>query len=266
MPPLFPLTLALYAVACTLYCVAVAQPQLGTLARAARLVLALAFVSHAVDIGWLCLHGHSPSSEAREAVFFAAWAAIGVLLLFTVRTPLPVVAVLVAPLALFLIVAARLAPAEMPRTASVLRSLHIFCATLGLALFTVAAGTSIIYLLTERQLKGHHLGQLGKRGPALFTLDALGRRSILLGFAVFTLALVTGGVFLASHATWTAAALLQPQYLLSIVTWVLYAVLLVSRAAYGMRGRRAALLTLIGYAAAMGVLLIYYLRGLREGL
>jgi ABC-type uncharacterized transport system permease subunit len=46
---------------------------------------------------------------------------------------------------------------------------------------------------------------------------------------------------------------------------VLYAVLLVARATYGMRGRKAALLTLAGYAAALSVLLIYYLRGLREG-
>jgi ABC-type uncharacterized transport system permease subunit len=44
------------------------------------------------------------------------------------------------------------------------------------------------------------------------------------------------------------------------VTWIFYAVLLIVRQTYGWRGRRAARLTLAGFAAALIVLLIYLVR------
>jgi hypothetical protein len=75
MPPLFPFTLALYAVACALY---LAHLLAGStvadgLARAARAALGVAFAAQAVDIGWLCIHGLHPVINAREALSFAAW-------------------------------------------------------------------------------------------------------------------------------------------------------------------------------------------------
>ena len=77
MPPLFPLTLALYAVSCTLYFLATAQPQQRIALRLALPVLLLAFSTQALDIGWLCLHGQHPGSSAREATFFIAWLMAG---------------------------------------------------------------------------------------------------------------------------------------------------------------------------------------------
>src|SRR4029077_10469776 len=117
----------------------------------------------------------------------------------TLRSPIPVVAVLVVPVAMVLDLVSRLTRGqeELPQAATALRSLHIVTATLGVAVFAVAAGISAVYLATERQLKRHHLGRVTRRGPALETLDTLGRRCILLGFPVFTLALITGAVFVA---------------------------------------------------------------------
>jgi ABC-type uncharacterized transport system permease subunit len=232
----------------------------------ARLILLLGFLSQAADIGWLCLRGLSPASEAREAVFFASWLIVGVYLLATLKSQLPVVGALILPVALILDVAARLAPPEDPHAATALRSVHIFSATLGMALFTVAAGGSVIYLLVERQLKRHHLGQLGRRGPALSTLDTLNRRTIFLGFLIFTIAIATGAVFMARTGPATLVQLLsRPQNALSLLTWLLYAGLLVLRATAGVRGRRAALLTLCGFATTLAVLCIYLLRSVLDG-
>jgi ABC-type uncharacterized transport system permease subunit len=44
------------------------------------------------------------------------------------------------------------------------------------------------------------------------------------------------------------------------VTWISYAALLVLRQVYGWRGRRAARLTLAGFAAALLVLVLYLVR------
>src|SRR5690349_2835444 len=153
MPPLFPLTLALYAAACTLYFVAVAQPQLSYPVRLATPLLGLGLLCQGIDISWLCIHGQHPASSAREALFFAAWLMLLVLPLRTFRQPLPLLGAMLLPVAMVIDVLVRVLPmnhvmpsvpnavvanAVSPRVAT----LHIFSATLGIALFGVAAAAS----------------------------------------------------------------------------------------------------------------------------
>jgi ABC-type uncharacterized transport system permease subunit len=283
MPPLFPLTLALYAVACTLYFVAVAQPQPVRATRAALLSLALAFVSQAIDIAWLCLHGQHPGSSAREAIYYASWLMVGAFPVLTRRQPIPLLGALLVPVAMIMDVVARVTPSHgVPAVilaASGHRALglvHIFTATLGTALFGVAAAASVVYLRSERRLKRHRPAAVGpSQRPALETLDTWNRQSISFGFLSFTIALVTGTMWLilsplpgppheAGGLGETARLLLgRPQYTLSVLTWLLYAGLLGARVAFGMRGRRAAAVTLYGFLAALSVLLIYLLRDVR---
>src|ERR1700743_2824524 len=96
MPPLFPATLALYAVACALYLAHLMAGSQG-LARAGRGALAAAFASQALDIGWLCMHGMHPAVNANEALSFAAWLICGAYLLSSLRVHMPVVGALVGP-------------------------------------------------------------------------------------------------------------------------------------------------------------------------
>jgi ABC-type uncharacterized transport system permease subunit len=282
MPPLFPLTLALYAVACTLYIVAVSQPQLAGAARMARRCLALAFGGQAIDIAWLCLHGQHPGSSGREAIFFASWLMIGAFPILTFRQPIPLLGALLVPVAMIMDLVARVTPSGLPAAAMAspghraLGTLHILSATLGTALFGVAAAASIVYLRSERRLKDHKPATAGAPvRPALSTLDSWNRLSIGFGFLSFTVALVTGTVWLIlsprvggpreAAGLWDTVLLLvgQPQYMLSLLTWLLYAGLLGARVAFGLRGRRAAAVTLAGFAAALGVLILYLLRDVR---
>jgi ABC-type uncharacterized transport system permease subunit len=55
------------------------------------------------------------------------------------------------------------------------------------------------------------------------------------------------------------------QYAIATVAWLLYAALLLARVTAGLRGRRAALMTLAGFATSMIVLIIYFLRGVSGG-
>src|ERR1700712_1153289 len=149
MPPLFPLTLALYAVACTLYFVAVAQPQLLRVGQAAQISLGLAFVGQALDIGWLCLHGQHPGSSAREAIFFASWLMVAAYPVLTFRQPIPFLGALLVPVAMVMDVVARVTPSPgvsaivlAPPGHRALGLAHIFSATLGTAMFGVAAAAS----------------------------------------------------------------------------------------------------------------------------
>jgi ABC-type uncharacterized transport system permease subunit len=283
MPPLFPLTLAVYAVACTLYFVAVAQPQLGRVLKAAQLALALAYVGQAIDIAWLCLHGQHPGSSAREALFFAAWLMVGAFPILTFRQPIPLLGALLLPVAMVMDVVARVTPSQAtpgPLLAAAghrtLGLVHIFSATLGIALFGVAAAASIVYVRSEQRLKRHRpAAGFAAQRPALETLDNWNRQSIAFGFLAFTIAMVTGTVWLILTPLPAAAPpvggvgdtarllLSRPQYTLSVLTWLLYAGLLGWRVAYGLRGRRAAAVTLYGFLAALSVLLLYLLRDVR---
>jgi ABC-type uncharacterized transport system permease subunit len=256
MPPLFPFTLALYAVSGTLY-LAHLTAQNRLLARVARVTLALAFLSQAGDIGWLCAHGLHPVVNAREAVFFFSWLICGAYLLTTLRFDIPVLGALVVPVTMVLDVAGRLTPThEAQRAGTLLASVHITLASAGVALFAVAAGGAVLYLISERNLKRHKTGARG-RGLPLETLDRINRACIVLGFPLFTVAVVTGAVWVMrlGLGLWT------PQYALAAITWLLMGGLLVARMTAGWRGRKAALVTLAGFGTAMAVLLIYLFRG-----
>jgi ABC-type uncharacterized transport system permease subunit len=265
MPPLFPATLALYAVAATLYLAHVvvssrgAQAATNGLSTGARIALAAAFLSHAVDIAWLCTHGFHPAVNAREALSFASWLICGAYLVSSFRFQVPVVGALVVPGTMVLDVAARLTPAtDIPHASSLLGTIHITLASAGVALFAVAAGGAVIYLFAERNLKAHKKGKLLRGGPALETLDSLNLRCIVLGFPIFTVAMVTGAAWVMRIP---GAGVFTPQYAIATVAWLLWALLLLARVTAGWRGRRAALITLAGFATSMIVLLLYFLRG-----
>jgi ABC-type uncharacterized transport system permease subunit len=175
----------------------------------------------------------------------------------TLRFNIPVVGALVVPVTMVLDVAARLVPTAEAHTGgiSTLGITHITLATAGIALFAVAAGGAVVYLLEERRLKRHKSAL--KHGIALETLDRLNRRCITFGFPLFTVAMITGAVWVARLSD----TFFTPQYAISTVAWLLYAALLVARLTAGWRGRRAALMTIAGFATALTVLLFYVIRG-----
>jgi ABC-type uncharacterized transport system permease subunit len=259
-PPLFAVTLACYSVSCALYLTyLIAGSSADGIARAARFALAATFAAQAVDIGWLCVHGQHPAVSAREAMSFAAWLICGAYLIVSLRSRVPVIGALVVPVSLVLDVAARLAPShEAAHGVSTLGAVHIVLATAGIALFAVAAGGAVIYLIEERNLKGHKTGRFLRRGPALETLDRLNRRCIVFGFPLFTIAVITGAVWgIRLHNS-----LFTPQYSIAVAAWLMYAVLLVARMTAGWRGRRAAIMTLGGFFTSLSVLLFYFVRGI----
>jgi ABC-type uncharacterized transport system permease subunit len=114
------------------------------------------------------------------------------------------------------------------------------------------------YLIQENRLKQKkHLGKVG-RLPALDALDTTEHRLLLLGFPLLTFGAVSGGVFLAEIAQMSFEAVLR--VVLGYGTWLLVAIVLVSRAALGWRGRRSAYGTLAGLACVLAIVMFYVLR------
>jgi ABC-type uncharacterized transport system permease subunit len=222
-------------------------------------VLGLAFLAHAGDISWRAVHDDMhPGSSVREALGFLSWVMVGIYLFAARRQRLGLLGPFVAPAALALLAAARLSPGgEEAVGVTVLGRVHIALATLGVAIFAVATGIAVVYLLEDRSLKRKKFeGVLFKSGVALESLDRLAHRMVLIGFPIFTAALMLGAIWVSQLQTgWD-----RLEYPLALITWMSFAALIVSRTAWGWRGRKAALLTMVGFAAAALVLLIYFLR------
>jgi ABC-type uncharacterized transport system permease subunit len=222
-----------------------------------------ALLAHGVDIGWRgTLHVH-PAQSVREAIGFLAFIITGGYLLASVRYRLTIGGVVVMPVSLIMLVAARLSPVgTAPEDLSTLGRIHISLATIGVGVFALASALSAIYLVEERALKKKKLDALAFRdkGTPLEALDRTAHRLVWVGFPIFTVALILGAIWVAK----LGESLDRPEYPLAAVTWLAFAGLLVSRQVYGWRGRRAARMTLSGFAVAVLVMAIYLIRRIVE--
>jgi ABC-type uncharacterized transport system permease subunit len=234
---------------------------LGGHARArpiAITLVALAFVAHGADIGWRGTQHVHPAQSVREAIGFLAFIVTGGYLLASTRYRLTLGGVVVMPVSLVLLVVARLSPAGEASDLSALGRIHISLATIGVGVFALASALSAIYIVEERALKKKKFEGLAfkDKGAPLEALDKLSHKLIWVGFPIFTVALGLGAVWVSK----LGESLDRLEYPLAGVTWIAYAILLVSRQVYGWRGKRAAKLTLLGFAAALAVLAIYLVR------
>ena len=257
----------LFAAAAVLYalCAVASFAYLGGLSERAgvwsRRLLPLAFLVHTAEIGARGVAGLHPVSSVREAIGFVAWLLVGGFLLAQLRRRLDAVIAFVVPAALVLMVAARMTRAVDAGTSGlgILGRVHISLAAVGLAVFALATAVAVLYLVEERQLKRKRIGGMVRRGTALDTLDRLLHRCVQVGFPVFTVSIVCGAI-------WSArlGVTFRPEYAIAAVAWVAFAALLVARVTAGWRGRRAALLTIVGFAAALAVMAAYLLRAALE--
>jgi ABC-type uncharacterized transport system permease subunit len=251
------LEIAAYALASLLYL----GYLLGLRDRVGRVALGLAVLLHFGDIGARCVHGQNPISSTPEAMAFIAFLTAAGYLLASLKYGLPTAGAFAAPAALVLLVLARVVPAEAgtPEMGTLGRT-HILLATVGMAIFFIAAVLAVVYLFQDRQLRRKEFGRVMGRGTPLDTLDRLAARCVTVGFPIFTVAIVTGAMWIARLGVLHGLAALRPEYLLAVVTWAAFGVLLIARMGAGWRGRRAAWLTLGGFGGAALVLVVYFLR------
>jgi ABC-type uncharacterized transport system permease subunit len=251
------LELGAYALASLLYLGFV----VGLRDKPARAVLAIAVLLHLGDIGARCVHGTNPISSTPEAMSFIAFLMAAGYLIASLRYGLASAGTFAAPAALTLLLLARVVPAEAGAPAmGTLGYTHVFLATVGVAVFFIAAVLAVVYLFQDRQLRHKQWSTVTERGTPLDTLDRLAARCVSIGFPIFTFAIVTGAMWIARLGVLHGAATLRPEYLIAFVTWVAFGVLLVARLGAGWGGRRAAWLTLGGFGGTVLVLVVYFLR------
>lgn len=256
--PAFWIALGLYAVASLglLAGFLRARPNWSKLGRAAAIA---AFVAHGVDIGWRGVESVHPAASVREALGFLAWIIAAGYLIGSLRRRIDLAGAVLVPLAGVVLAAARLSPTGQPQEdLTLLGRIHISIAVLGVALFALASALAWTYLLEERNLKRKRFDAASFRSPveSLARLDGMAQRLVAVGFPLFTVAMILGMIWVGQRGSGMA----RPEYLAAVVTWLAYAGLLGGRLGLGWRGRRAALVTLVGFGLALSVLAIYFVR------
>lgn len=204
----------------------------------------LVFVVHLVEVEML------PVTTFGEGLSFLAWLVVGIFLVAGRGGRLSAIGIVVGPLAAALAAGGVAFFADSAPIPTELRSpwlpVHVTLAFLGNAVFGVAFAASIVYLFQESRLKSRRGAWLLKRLPSLEQLDQLNHRCLIWGFPLLSLGIISGGVWAAN--TWGNFWSGEAREVLSLVTWLVYAGLLQFRLTGGLRGRRAATLTVVGFA------------------
>ncbi|MBM9461097.1 c-type cytochrome biogenesis protein CcsB [Nocardioides sp. zg-536] len=130
--------------------------------------------------------------------------------------------------------------------------IHVVSAVIATGAFSLGGLVSIMYLVrmrAERRARAAERELTGwiARVPELDGLDRLAYRVHAFAFPVWTFAvLITGPIW--AHEAWSRYWNWDPKEVWAFITWVVYAGYLHARATAGWKGRKAALLALVGLA------------------
>jgi cytochrome c-type biogenesis protein CcsB len=230
----------------------------NTASRLPSVMLLCGFVAHTAAVAALFLQEGYPAVTALpDALLFMSWLMVAGYLLIQIRFPVPVLGCIVASLAFLMSLAALAAgtgaEAVPPPLKTFWLPLHVTLAFLGNAVFALAFGVSLIYLLQEHYVKQKKLTSMMKRVPPLEALDRLNYVLLVWGFPFMTLGILTGsmwaGVYWGDYWSW------DPRQIASGLAWLFYGALLHARMTAGLRGRKAAVLTVVGFAVVLGYFL-----------
>jgi cytochrome c-type biogenesis protein CcsB len=258
---LFMTTLGLYLIATGLSLIHLLRRS-ETLPRAILWVTGAGFGAHTVALVTRSVAlSQVPMTSFHEALSFFSWALVLVFLLVDFRHRVHVLGAFILPLASLSLVSAAALPKDISTLQPVFGTvwLHVILSILGTVGFAVAFAAGIMYLIQDGLLKSKKFNVLYTKLPPLDFLDHLNQQSIVMGFPFLTLGIITGAVSAefarGSYLNW------NPEQTWALVTWVFYFVVLVGRLTVGWRAKRAAYLTIIGFAGVILTFLGVALKG-----
>ena len=106
---------------------------------------------------------------------------------------------------------------------------------------------SIAYLIKDK--KQHDDASRVQELPALKVLDEASYKLIFIGVPFLTIMIVTGAVW--AEYAWGSFWSWDPKETWALITWLVYALYLHTRFMKGFKGKRAAWLSVLGFAAVI---------------
>jgi cytochrome c-type biogenesis protein CcsB len=223
-------------------------------------LLAIGLVIHSVGLvlRWLETHqtgyGYVPLSNMYESLIFFSWTIVLIYLILEFKYREKIIGVFVTPFAFLAIALTSIVPGInakitplMPALQSNWLTIHVTTCFFGYAAFAVSFGVSILYLIKDKKSRRNEEGS--KWLPSASILDEINYKSIVIGFPMLTLGIVTGAAW--ANYAWGSYWSWDPKETWSLITWFVYAAFLHARFTRDWRGRKAAILSIVGFAAVL---------------
>lgn len=195
--------------------------------------------------------GACPLRDLGEILVFLAWSLTLFYLIVGRSYRLSLVGLFTAPVVVLFQVAA-LWPGVMDenplRCTGVdgWREAHAAISVLAYGAFALAAVTSVMFLVLDRQLKDHHLKSgLFRNLPPVRELLASVLRLLWIGYALLTAGILAGWM-MPHRGGWS-------HFIAAIAVWVLYGGLLLVKQWRGLTGRRLSVLVVLLFLLSFGV-------------
>ncbi|HET6816579.1 MAG TPA: c-type cytochrome biogenesis protein CcsB [Mycobacteriales bacterium] len=250
--------------------------------RAGLIAVGLTVLGWALHVGSVTTRGLSvhrvPWGNMYEFSSMVSLVAVTVFLVLLARQRVRFLGLFVmAPVVLYLGLAGTVLYANagplVPALNSYWIKIHVVAAITASGAFMVSGVVTVLYLLKERwERRTVSLGpgaaaavEVGtpptesvpeaRRGglmawlPDAARLDRLAYAVVSFAFPIWTFAIIAGAIW--AEQAWSRAWGWDPKETWSLITWLAYAAYLHARATAGWRGRRAAVLSLIGFGCLM---------------
>jgi len=251
----FNISMAIYLICFLGYLIFTASRNriLGTLCTS-LLIVGLIIHSGGLVARWLETHqtgyGYVPLSNMYESLIFFSWTIVLIYLILEFKYEQKIIGVFITPFAFLAIALTSIIPGIdakitplMPALQSNWLTIHVTTCFFGYASFAVSFGVSILYLVQSR------VGSAKEGGsrwlPSVSVLDEINYKSIVIGFPMLSLGIITGAAW--ANYAWGSYWSWDPKETWSLITWFVYAAFLHARFTRDWRGRKAAILSIVGF-------------------
>ena len=259
----FNLSLFSYLMASLAYFVYLAyrRPLVATIAG---WTVAFGLLCHTVTIGVRSSQtGHGPYTSSFEVALFLAWLMVVVFFLTEWKYKIKNLGAFIIPVVFVILLFSAFLSKDviLVYESSEMRfwlTMHRTLSILGYAAFSIAFASGIMYLIQEHQVKTKKLGIMYFRMPSLEVLDDLNFKVIMIGFPLFTLGFMTGSIsnmqLNQSFFSWDLNSTLP-----LVATWLIYSLVFFGRIMVGLRGKKAAQGSILGFVTVIWTYFLHIL-------
>jgi len=254
----------------------------GFFKKSALGVAIAAFCAHTAGLGmrwyesYQLGHGHIPLSNFYESLISLSWTTVIVYGVLAVRYKARALGAMIFPIVSIAMAYASLSPNVQDEIAPLIPALqsnwltyHVLTCFLAYSAFATSCVASVVSLIKagkrNRTAGGTPAGDSAEAEalPA-DTIDEIIYKTIAVGFLLLTIGIITGSVW--ANYAWGSYWSWDPKETWSLITWFIYAAFLHARLTRGWRGRRAAVISIIGFCAVLFTFLgvNYLLSGLHS--
>ena len=222
--------------------------------RLARLFLGLAAVALVVSLAVRGVnYDRIPLSSLYEFIICFVGGLLIAHLLISLKLKSPVLTLLVGLVGFAaLSYVGTLSPEAMPLMPALKSKwlvAHVLTAIVSYGCFGISFCIAIMYLVKERSENPEASGII----PGCKQLDSYVHNLNVVGFAFQTLLIITGAVW--AEQAWGTWWSWDPKETWSLITWLMYAAYLHGYRAWSWKGRKSAILSIIGFAVVLFTLL-----------